>query len=72
MLVHSSDKTSDKIVETLKQACPLASSEAAKEGLTFNDLACELDARLGLGMTRFEAQLVSPPDPHTRYFAILG
>ena len=69
MLVHSCDKTSDKIVETLKQACPLASSEAAKEGLTFNDLACELDARLGSGMTRFEAQLVSPPDPHTLYFA---
>ena len=72
MLVHSSDKSSDEIVETLKQACPLASSEAAKEGLTFNDLAGELDARLGLGMTRFEAQLVSPPDPHTRYYAILG
>ncbi len=72
MLVHSSDKTSDNIVETLKQACPLASSEAAKEGLTFSDLACELDARVGLGMTRFEAQLVSPPDPHTLYFGTLG
>ena len=72
MLVHSSDKTSDKIVETLKQACPLASSEAAKESLTFNDLACELDARLGLGMTRFEAQLVSPPNPHTLYFGTFG
>ena len=69
MLVHSSDKTSDNIVETLKQACPLASSEAAKEGLTFKDLACELDARLGSGMTRFEAQLVSPPNPHTLYYA---
>ena len=72
MLVHSSDKTRDNIVETLKQACPLASSEAAKEGLTFKDLACELDARLGSGMTRFEAQLVSPPDPHTLYYGILG
>ena len=72
MLVHSSDKTSDNIVETLKQACPLASSEAAKEGLTFKDLACELDARLGSGMTRFEAQLVSPPDPHTLYFGTFG
>ena len=72
MLVHSSDKTSDKIVETLKQACPLASSEAAKDGLTFKDLACELDARLGSGMTRFEAQLASPPDPYALYFATFG
>ena len=72
MLVHSSDKTSENIVETLKQVCPLASSEAAKEGLTFNDLACKLDARLGLGLTRFEAQLASPPDPHTLYFGTFG
>lgn len=72
MLVHSSDKTSDNIVKTLKQACPLATSEADKKGLTFSDLACELDARVGLGMTRFEAQLVSPPEPYTLYFATMG
>ena len=53
-------------------SCYSLASKAAKEGLTFNDLADELDAPLGLGMARFEAQQVSPPDPHTRYYAILG
>ena len=71
-LIHSPDRTNENIVETLKQICPPASSEAAEKRVTFNHLACELDDRLGLGMTRFEAQLVSPPDPHTLYFGTFG
>lgn len=60
-LIHSSDKTSENIVQTLKQIYPPASSEADENSVSFIDIASELDSQLGLGMTRFEAELISPP-----------
>ena len=62
-LIHSSDKTSENIVQILRQVCPPASSEADENRVRFIDIASELDSQLGLGMTRFEAELISPPPP---------
>lgn len=62
-LIHEPGETDENIVKILKHLCPPEPTEDSKKSLNFMEIAVELDNLLGDGMTRFESQLASPPQP---------